>query len=113
MKIIVTFTRPDTTAQFFYQEYAEHLVVVTLHDKFEAASGFLGKEVLVEEEFKIEVAMNFDSMKNFLLFAKSNQELLDARQALIEAWCQQHGHTFNHRIVTDEPTYIDIPLPRG
>lgn len=113
MKIIVTFTRPDTTAPFFYQEFADHLVVTTLHDKFEAASGFLGKEILVEEDLKIEVAMNFKSMSEFLLFAKSNQQLLDMRRELIEEWCQTNGHTFDHRIITDEPTYSDIPLPRG
>ena len=113
MKIIVTFTRPDTTAPFFYHEFADHLVVTTLHDKFEAAPGFLGKEILVEEELKTEVAMNFESMSNFFLFAKSNQQLLDMRRALVEEWCQTNGHTFEHRIITDEPMYSDIPLPRG
>ena len=113
MKIIVTFTRPDKTADFFYHAYAEHPVVQALHDKFEAAPGFLGKEILVDEDYKTEVAMNFDTVDNFLLFAKTNQELLDLRKALIEQWCNTVGHTFDHRLVTDEPTHIDIPLPRG
>lgn len=100
MKIIVTFKRTTKDADFFYTAFAEHPVVLALKDKFESHSGFFGKEILVEEDYRVEIAMNFDTVENFLDFAKSNQELLDQRKELIENWCKQNSHTFEHNIIT-------------
>lgn len=109
MKIVVTFNRPDSSHKFFYDEYAQHPVVMSLHTRFESYPGFLKKEILVDNETTAEVAMNFNTLEDFLNFSKDNKNLLDQRRVLIEEWCQQTGHTFKHQLVIDESTRIDIP----
>jgi antibiotic biosynthesis monooxygenase (ABM) superfamily enzyme len=109
MKVVVTFNRPDSSYKFFYEEYAQHPVITGLHDRFVLHPGFLGKEILLEQETSVKIAMNFDTVENFLNFAKENQDLLDQRKVLIEEWCQRASHTFDHQLITDEPTHIDIP----
>lgn len=100
LKVTVTFQRSTTDAEFFYTAFAEHPIVLALKDKFEGHPGFRGKEILVEEEYRVEIAMNFDTVENFLDFAKANQDLLDQRKAIIEDWCKQNNHTFEHTITS-------------
>ncbi len=96
-KVIVTFKRTDTDADFFYTAFADHPVVLALKDKFESHPGFRGKEVLVDEEYVVEIAMKFDTVESFKDFADSNKDLLDQRMAIIQQWCQENNHTFEHR----------------
>jgi antibiotic biosynthesis monooxygenase (ABM) superfamily enzyme len=109
MKIVVTFNRPNSSHKFFYEEYDQHPVVMALYSNFESYPGFLKKEILLETETTAEVAMSFNTLEDFLNFSKDNKNLLDQRKALIEEWCQQTGHTFNHQLIIDESTRIDIP----
>lgn len=98
-KIVVEFKRPNTDAEFFYTAFAEHPVVLALKDAFESHIGFCGKEILVEEDYRVEIAMNFNSVENFLDFSKKNQPLLDQRMELIQDWCSQNQHVFSHKTI--------------
>lgn len=100
-KITVTFQRSTTEAEFFYTAFADHPVVLGLKEKFESHPGFRGKEILVEEDYRVEIAMNFDTVENFLDFAKANQDLLDQRTELIADWCEKNNHTFEHNLIPD------------
>lgn len=98
-KVVVEFTRTDTSANFFYQEYENHRIVTTLKDKFESHPGFEGKEILIDEDHKIAIAMNFKTAEDFLDFTKNNQALLDERLELIKHWCSTNNQTFDHKFV--------------
>jgi len=96
-KIIVEFTRPNNSHKFFYEEFAEHPVVLSLKNSFESHPGFKGKEIFIDSDNRLEVAMNFDTVENFLDFAKTNQDMLDKRMVLIQDWCEKTGQTFSHK----------------
>lgn len=99
-RAVVTFTRPNTSANFFYQEYIDHPVIKEIQSKFETSQGFIGKKILLSEELRFEVAMEFDSLENFMSFVDSNKSLLDQRNNLVVEWCSKNDHVFEHRFET-------------
>ena len=94
-KIVTVFTRPASTHNFFYDQYADHIVVIQLKEKFQQSQGFLGKEFLKQEDHIIEIAMCFSSQKDFFNFVIANKELLDQRSELIRQWCITSNQTYN------------------
>jgi hypothetical protein len=96
-RAVVIFQRPNTLSKFFYHEYVDHPVVVDIQKSFESSQGFLSKKILVNEELKFEVAMEFETFENFMSFVESNKNLIDQRNALVEEWCTKNNHSFDHR----------------
>ena len=101
-RIITTFTRLDTTNKFFNEEYENHPVVVDIHNRFAKSNGFLEKEILMNEELTIEIAMNFETADNFWEFAKINHDIIDQRKNLIEQWCASVNHKYSWRIEKED-----------
>lgn len=96
-RAVVTFKRPDSLSKFFYHEYVDHPVIVDIQKSFESSQGFISKKILVDDELNFEVAMEFDTFENFMLFVGSNKDLIDQRNALVEEWCTKNNHSFDHR----------------
>lgn len=96
-RAVVTFKRPDASANFFYQQYINHPVVKEIQSRFESSQGFLGKKILIQEELRFEVAMEFDNFENFMSFVESNKDLIDQRNELVKDWCENNNHIFEHR----------------
>ena len=96
-RAVVTFERPDTSANFFYQEYIDHPVVKEIQAKFESSQGFIAKRILLETDSLFEVAMEFDSFETFMSFVEKNKELIDQRNELVKSWCETNNHRFEHR----------------
>ena len=101
-RIIATFTRLDTTDKFFYEEFEDHPVVVDIQDRFARSNGFLGKDLLLIEDLKIEIAMNFETADNFWEFAKINHDIIDQRNTLVEQWCSSVNHKYSWRIEAED-----------
>lgn len=100
-KIVTVFTRLETTDNFFYDQYADHTVVVQLKEKFQQSTGFLGKEFLKQEDLIVEIAMCFESQSDFFNFVTANKQLLDQRFDLINQWCQISNQTYNFYTIAD------------
>ncbi len=97
-RIITTFTRLDTTNKFFYEEFKDNPTVISIQERFAKSNGFLGKEILMNEELAIEIAMNFETADDFWEFAKSNHDIIDQRKLLVEQWCSRVNHKYSWRI---------------
>jgi antibiotic biosynthesis monooxygenase (ABM) superfamily enzyme len=94
---VVTFERADTTAKYFYHEYENHPVILEIQKRFQESLGYIGKTILIDEEHKFEIAMQFDCYDNFMEFVNSNKDILEQRNQLVSSWCEQNNHTFAHR----------------
>jgi len=70
-----------------------------LKEAFESSEGFSGKEILVETESKVEIAMNFETKKQFHQFCDHNELLLQQRSGLINEWCKKTGQTYTFYFV--------------
>lgn len=101
-KIITTFTRLDTSNNFFNEEFKDHPVVVAIHDQFATSNGFLGKEILLNEGLVIEIAMKFETAENFWEFARLNHDIIDQRKNLIDSWCTRVNHKYSWRIEEED-----------
>ena len=101
-RIITTFTRLDTTENFFYEEFKDHPIVISIQERFLKSNGFLGKEILMNEELTIEIAMNFETADDFWEFAKTNHDIIDQRKTLVEQWCSSANHKYSWRIEAED-----------
>jgi hypothetical protein len=53
---------------------------------------------VLEEELKIEIAMNFESSDDFWNFAKQNYDIIEQRKQLVYEWCDKVSHVYGWRI---------------
>jgi hypothetical protein len=97
-RIITTFTRENTTKKFFHEEFKDHLTVIDIHNRFATSDGFLGKEILLNENLIVEIAMNFKIKDDFWEFAKINHDIIEQRTSLIEQWCKSANHKYSWRM---------------
>jgi len=96
-RIITTFLRPDTSNKFFYEEYKTHPVVLSMSERFYSAPGHINIKVILEEELKIEIVMDFETSEDFWNFAKKNYDVIEQRKQLVYDWCGKVNHVYGWR----------------
>jgi hypothetical protein len=100
-KIVTVFTRPNKDHKFFYDQYSDHEIILSLKIKFEQSQGFQGKVFLKKQDQIVEIAMCFTNQEDFVNFVVENKSLLDRRSELIREWCSTTGQTYNYYTETD------------
>jgi hypothetical protein len=68
-----------------------------MSERFHAAPGHIDIKVILEQELKIEIAMNFESSEDFWNFAKQNYDIIEQRKQLVYKWCDKVDHIYGWR----------------
>lgn len=101
-KIVASFTRINSDHNFFYEDYAQHPVMIQLHNKLTTTSGYLGIFEIVSTETQQDLALGFDTILDFQNFAQSAQDILAERIGLIEEYCRGTGHVYKYYMIENE-----------
>jgi hypothetical protein len=68
-----------------------------MFERFHSAQGHIDLTVILEDDLKIEIAMNFESSEDFWNFAKKNYDVIEQRKQLVNEWCDKVNHVYGWR----------------
>jgi hypothetical protein len=101
-KVVASFARENSDHNFFYYDNNQHPIVVTILETLKNTQGFLGLFEIIQEDCRHDIALGFETVLDFQTFAQNNQKLLNARQQLIEEYCQRTGHVYKYYMIENE-----------